>query len=114
MKKVNFKEKGREIKEAFYPIQVSQINGAALRMAVIEGEYRWHIHPEEDEFFIVVDGEIQLETKSGEVTLREWEGIRVPKGTPHRTKSQKPAVVLIIEPVHTNTRGIPIEEEETE
>ena len=88
-----------------------RVNDTALRLARIEGEYRWHVHPNEDEFFLVIDGEITIESKEGSITLKEGEGALVPRGIPHRSKSERPSVVLLIEPVWTNTRGVIVEEE---
>ncbi len=111
MRKINFREKGLELQKAFFPVHLAEINGTALRIARIHGEYRWHVHPNEDEFFIVVEGEVTVETKLQTFTLKEWEGLLVPKGLPHRTKAETPSVVLIIEPVQTNTYGVFVEEE---
>ncbi len=110
MQKIDFKSKGNDLREAFHPIQITEIDGTAIRLVRIQGEYHWHIHPEEDEFFIVVQGELTVEFQDHTLHLHEWEGIQIPKGAPHRTRSETGAVVLIIEPAHTDTRGVRIED----
>ncbi len=64
------------------------VNRDCLRMAVFEGEYRWHQHPDSDELFLVVSGELRIDFESDEqVTLTEWQCVVVPAGTVHRTRA---------------------------
>jgi mannose-6-phosphate isomerase-like protein (cupin superfamily) len=59
-----------------------------MRLAVFEGEYRWHHHPDSDELFLVVAGELQIEFEGGaKATLTEWQSVVVPAGTVHRTRA---------------------------
>ena len=108
MKKINFKELMEELKVTFTPIEVSRVDGASIRMAKIQGEYRWHVHPDEDEFFFVLKGELIIETKEGTFVLKEGEGIKIPKRTPHRSKAEVETFVLLFEPTRTNTYGVPV------
>ena len=110
MKKVNLLESAENIKKPWVPLQLLSVGDVALRIAWLEGEYRWHLHPNEDEFFLVIKGRIEIETREGVVSLGEMEGVLVPKGTPHRSRAEKKALVLLIEPVTTNTYGVPYEE----
>lgn len=64
------------------------INKDCMRISVFEGEYRWHHHPDSDELFLVVAGELQIDFEGGaQVTLTEWQGVVVPAGTVHRTRA---------------------------
>lgn len=64
------------------------VNGDCLRMSVFEGEYRWHHHPDSDELFLVVAGELQIDFEDGtQATLTEWQSLVVPAGTVHRTRA---------------------------
>ncbi len=110
MKKIDFREYIERLDEPWVALDIARVNDTSLRLAKIEGEYHWHVHPKEDEFFLVLRGEITVEFKEKAVNLKEGEGILVPKGTPHRSKSKNPSVILIIEPTRTNTRGIPVED----
>ncbi|MCD6086638.1 MAG: cupin domain-containing protein [Candidatus Hydrothermae bacterium] len=110
LKKVNLLESAGSVQKAWVPLQLLQVGDVALRLAWLEGEYRWHLHPNEDEFFLVLKGKIVIETRDESVSLGELEGALVPKGTPHRSKSEGKALVLLIEPITTNTYGVPYEE----
>jgi mannose-6-phosphate isomerase-like protein (cupin superfamily) len=64
------------------------INKDCMRLAVFEGEYRWHHHPDSDELFLVVAGTLQIEFEGGtKATLTEWQSLVVPAGTVHRTRA---------------------------
>lgn len=65
---------------------VVDVNHDCLRLAVFEGEYRWHHHPDSDELFLVVHGALRIEFEHGEgVELGEWQCMLVPAGVVHRT-----------------------------
>ena len=62
------------------------VNHDCLRLAVFEGEYRWHQHPDSDELFLVVAGTLQIDFEDGkQTTLTKWQSLVVPAGTVHRT-----------------------------
>jgi len=64
------------------------INEACMRLSVFKGEYRWHHHPDSDELFLVVAGELQIEFAGrAPATLTEWQSMVVPAGTVHRTRA---------------------------
>jgi mannose-6-phosphate isomerase-like protein (cupin superfamily) len=73
----------------FYKNQVLfDINKECMRLAVFEGEYPWHHHPDSDELFLVVAGELQIEFEGGaEATLTEWQSMVVPAGAVHQTRA---------------------------
>lgn len=73
----------------FYKNQVLfDVNKECMRLSVFEGEYRWHHHPDSDELFLVVAGELQIEFEGGILaTLTEWQGLVVPARTVHRTRA---------------------------
>lgn len=65
------------------------VNGECLRLSVFEGEYRWHHHPDSDELFLVVAGELQIDFEDGtQATLTEWQSLVVPAGTVHQTRAR--------------------------
>ncbi len=103
MGKINFKTK--EIPEIWHPYEIAYVDNIAIRMAKLKGAYKWHVHRKEDEFFIVVKGKVWIDTEEGSVELREWEGYLVKKGVRHRSRTEEEAIVLLIEPIVTKTKG---------
>ena len=73
------------------------INDSVVRLAVIEGEFHWHKHEKEDEFFYVIDGLLLIDLEENLIELKPKQGFTVPKGTMHRTRAPRRTSVLIIE-----------------
>lgn len=64
------------------------VNIDCIRLAVFEGEYRWHKHPDSDELFLVVAGTLQIDLAGGDcLELTEWQSVVIPAGTVHRTRA---------------------------
>ena len=64
------------------------VNTDCMRLAVFEGEYRWHHHPDSDELFLVVSGTLQIDLAGGNrIELTEWQSVVIPAGTVHRTRA---------------------------
>lgn len=74
-----------------------QVNGSVVRMAVIEGEYHWHQHTDDDEFFYVLEGTLLIDLEGRMVELNPRQGFVVPKGTMHRTRAPQRTVILMVE-----------------
>jgi len=74
-----------------------QVNGSVVRTAVIEGEYHWHQHTDDDEFFYVVEGTLLIDLEGRTVELKPRQGFVVPKGTSHRTRAPHRTVILMVE-----------------
>lgn len=84
--------------QAWFNQTLTTVNDAVVRLGIFEGEFPWHKHVGQDEFFLVLEGEIALDVEGGDgVILRRLEGFTVPKGTMHRPRSPQRSVVLMIE-----------------
>ena len=73
------------------------VNNSVVRLAVIEGEFHWHKHEKEDEFFFVIDGLLLIDLEENVIELKPKQGFTVPKGTLHRTRAPTRTSVLVIE-----------------
>ncbi|EPH44883.1 cupin domain-containing protein [Streptomyces aurantiacus] len=91
------------------PRIVTQVNDYDVRVTKVEGEYIWHVHDDTDEFFLVLDGEldIALREPAGErtVTLTKGAVFTVPRGTEHKPIARTGASILLFEPTGTLTVG---------
>ena len=74
-----------------------RVNDCVVRLGVFEGEFHWHKHDREDEFFFVLEGQLLLDLEGRTVTLEPRQGLMVPKGVLHRTRALTRTVVLMIE-----------------
>ena len=73
------------------------VNSSVVRLGVIEGEYHWHKHDEDDEFFYVVEGRLLIDLEGKVVELAPRQGFVVPKGVLHRTRAPQRTVILMVE-----------------
>jgi mannose-6-phosphate isomerase-like protein (cupin superfamily) len=74
-----------------------QVNVSVVRLGVVQGEYHWHKHDNEDEFFYVVSGHFLIEMDDRTVDLRPGQGFVVPKGAMHRPRAPEKTVILMVE-----------------
>ena len=74
-----------------------RVNDSVVRMAVIEGEYHWHQHTGDDEFFYVIEGKLLIDLEGRTVELEPRQGFVVPKGVLHRTRAPQRTVILMVE-----------------
>jgi mannose-6-phosphate isomerase-like protein (cupin superfamily) len=81
----------------WYNQTLCAVNGSVVRLGVIEGEYHWHKHDADDEFFYVVDGKLLIDLEERVVELGPRQGFVVPKGTVHRTRAPQRTVILMVE-----------------
>lgn len=105
MRSINLREKLAAIHECWSPKIVGELNGQYVKLVKFEGEYVWHHHADEDELFLVLDGEIEIHFRDRAVTLRAGEFCIVPRGVEHKPVARKLASVLLFEPASTRNTG---------
>jgi mannose-6-phosphate isomerase-like protein (cupin superfamily) len=81
----------------WYNQTLCQVNDSVVRLGVIEGEYHWHKHDRDDEFFYVVEGKLLIDLEGRTVELAPREGFVVSKGVLHRTRAPQRTVILMVE-----------------
>jgi mannose-6-phosphate isomerase-like protein (cupin superfamily) len=85
--------------EPWFNQTLTTVNDSVVRLGVIHGDFHWHKHDEEDEFFLVLEGRLLIDIEGGEtVTLEPHQGFTVPKGVPHRTRAPVRTAILMVEP----------------
>lgn len=95
--------------EAWQPRTVSLFNGHDVMVAKLRGEYHWHVHPDSDDFFLVLQGELEIDLENGEtVSLSTGQLYIVPRGVRHRPRTHAEAQILLIEPTGTPNSGDPL------
>lgn len=89
----------------WYNQTLCQVNQSVVRLGVIRGEYHWHKHDHEDEFFYVVEGRLLIDLEDRTVTLEPRQGLVVPKGVVHRTRAPERTIILMVEPATVTPTG---------
>jgi mannose-6-phosphate isomerase-like protein (cupin superfamily) len=106
-KRVNLRSIGEKIAIPWSPINIARVNDCVVRVVRIEGEFTWHAHRNEDEFFLLIAGSAVIQTENGDVVLQEGEGALIPRGLRHCSRSDNGAVMLVFEPWTTKKEGDP-------
>ena len=95
---VNLKREADSVQQGYKNFVLFNVNNHAVRMAVIEGEFRWHKHPRSDECFLVVEGELEIDVAQDKTYhLKPGDAFTIPAGVVHRTRSRSRAVNLCFE-----------------
>ena len=85
------------VKDRWYNQTLCQVNNAVVRLGVVQGEYHWHKHEHDDEFFYAVEGKFLIDLEDRTVELTPGQGFVVPKGIVHRTRAPERCVILMVE-----------------
>jgi mannose-6-phosphate isomerase-like protein (cupin superfamily) len=92
---------------SWYNQTLCQVNGSVVRLGVIQGEYHWHKHDADDEFFYVVEGRLLIDLEGRTIELDPRQGFVVPKGVMHRTRAPERTVILMVENMEIIPTGSP-------
>ena len=100
------------VQDEWYNQTLCKVNDAVVRVGVIRGEYHWHKHQSEDEFFFVLSGRLLIDFERGDddepgkvVTLEPQQGFVVPRGVVHRTRAPERTVILMVETANVIPTG---------
>jgi len=83
--------------DQWYNQTLCRVNESVVRLGVVQGEYHWHKHDDEDEFFYVVEGLFVIDLEGRTIELSPGQGFVVPKGIMHRPRAPKRTVILMVE-----------------
>jgi mannose-6-phosphate isomerase-like protein (cupin superfamily) len=84
-------------KELWYNQTLCQVNDCVVRLGVMQGEFHWHRHDQEDEFFFVLQGRLLIELENETITLEPHQGYTIPRGVMHRTRAPERSAILMVE-----------------
>ena len=105
MKKVNLEEKFKKINTYWDPKILGELNNQEVKIAKFKGEFVRHQHDNEDELFLVIKGNLQIDFDDETISLSQGEFIIVPKGVYHKPHSDDECEVLLFEPKTTLNTG---------
>ena len=102
---INLTEKLSTFSERWSPKIIGGYNGNDLMLVKVKGEFVWHSHPETDDFFMVLKGQLTIKLRDGDVVLNAGDVYVVPKGVEHCPVAKEECHVLLIEPRGTPNTG---------
>ena len=86
-----------ECKEKWFNQTLTRVNESVVRIGIVEGEFHWHKHDNDDEFFFVVDGQLLIDLEDKTIELNPQQGVTISKGVMHRPRAPKKTVMLMVE-----------------
>ena len=105
MNKVNLSEKFNLIQDHWNPRIAGELNGQQVKLVKFKGEFVWHKHDHEDEMFLVIEGEFDMELRDKTITIQENEFIIIPRGVEHRPVAPNEVSIMLFEPATTLNTG---------
>jgi mannose-6-phosphate isomerase-like protein (cupin superfamily) len=105
MKKINLIDKFEAINTHWDPKIVGELNGQQVKLVKFQGEFDWHKHDNEDEMFLVIKGNFEMQLRDKIIFLSTGEFIIVPRGVEHCPKAEEEVLVMLFEPAATLNTG---------
>ena len=87
----------KECKDKWFNQTLTKVNDSVVRIGIVEGEYHWHKHEREDEFFFVLEGQLLIDLEDQTIELNPNQGVTITKGVLHRPRAPKKTVMLMVE-----------------
>ena len=94
---IDIPEMVKACKDKWFNQTLTQVNDSVVRVGIVEGEYHWHKHENDDEFFFVLEGTLYVDLEDKVIELKPGQGVTVSKGVVHRTRAPKKTVMLMVE-----------------
>lgn len=105
MRKIAIEDVVRSLDRYFQPVCIARANGHEVKVVKARGEFPWHLHEQEDEVFLVWEGELRIETREEIHLLHRGESLVVPRRTEHRVVAAEECVILLFEPIGVVNTG---------
>lgn len=87
----------KENKHKWFNQTLTEVNGSVVRVGIIEGEYHWHKHENDDEFFFVLEGKLLVDLEDRTIEINPGQGVTVTKNVMHKTRAPQKTVILMVE-----------------
>ncbi len=86
-----------ECTEQWFNQTLTKVNDSVVRIGIVEGEFHWHKHDDDDEFFFVLQGQLLIDLEDRTIELNPNQGVTIPKGVMHRPRAPRKTVMLMVE-----------------
>src|ERR1700731_777160 len=97
LKLIDVSALAKDVTDKWYNQTLCKVNDSVVRLGVVQGEYHWHKHDSDDEFFYVVEGQLFIELEERTISLAPRQGVVIPKGVLHRPRAPQRTVMLMVE-----------------
>jgi len=97
LQKMDIPQMVKECKDKWFNQTLSKVNESVVRLGIVEGEYHWHKHDNDDEFFFVLEGQLLIDLEDQTIELNPNQGVTITKGVMHRPRARRKTVMLMVE-----------------
>lgn len=97
LQKIDIPQLVSECKDKWFNQTLTKVNDSVVRIGIVEGEYHWHKHDNDDEFFFVLEGQLLIDLEDRTIDLNPGQGVTISKGVMHRPRAPKKTVMLMME-----------------
>ena len=97
LQKIDIPEMVKQCKDKWFNQTLTKVNDSVIRLGIVEGEYHWHKHENDDEFFFVLEGQLLIDLEDETIELNPNQGVTISKGIMHRPRATKKTVILMVE-----------------
>jgi len=97
LEKIDIPEMVRQCSDKWFNQTLTLVNDSVVRIGIVEGEYHWHKHDNDDEFFFVLEGQLLIDLEEHTIELNPNQGVTITKGVMHRPRAPKKTVMLMVE-----------------
>ena len=87
----------RACKDQWFNQTLTRVNDSVVRIGIVQGEYHWHKHENDDEFFFVLEGQLLIDLEDKTIELNPNQGVTISKGVMHRPRAPQKTVMLMVE-----------------
>lgn len=94
---IDVNEQVKECTDKWFNQTLTKVNESVVRLGIVEGEYHWHRHDQEDEFFFVLEGQLIIDLEDETIELNPNQGVTISRGVLHRPRAPKKTVMLMVE-----------------
>ena len=97
LEKMDINQMVEDCTDKWFNQTLTQVNESVVRIGIVEGEYHWHKHDNDDEFFFVLSGQLLIDLEEETIELNPNQGVTITKGVMHRPRAPKKTVMLMVE-----------------
>jgi mannose-6-phosphate isomerase-like protein (cupin superfamily) len=97
LERIDIPQMVAECKDKWFNQTLTKVNDSVIRIGIVEGEYHWHKHDKDDEFFFVLEGQFLIDMEDRTIELNPGQGVTITKGLMHRPRAPKKTVLLMVE-----------------
>jgi mannose-6-phosphate isomerase-like protein (cupin superfamily) len=97
LERMDISQMVNECKDKWFNQTLTKVNESVVRLGIVEGEYHWHKHDDDDEFFFVLEGQLLIDLENQTIELNPNQGVTISKGIMHRPRAPKKTVMLMVE-----------------